>query len=228
MWKNRPKWYLLGKVTVERLSSMLDPKKEDEDFKELSNGLRGSIKTLIQTVDSINKNREELEQQKQLIRSALTQGRYDILEQERAKQLYQNWNAGIQMVPLYPTDYVPPMSQRRETVQLYPLKRDWVQVAPPDLFPNRRSAYPLVGIAGYRVRPLAPLETVTLDQAVLSVAKSEDDPTDTSNLSDQIAKSIQQINKRFQNNVANQYQRIHLAQDVPVSPPLTYIYDTTN
>lgn len=210
------------------MSAKPAPSKEEKEWRKLSAEWRGSIQTLIQTVDSINKNREELEQQKQLIRSALTQGRYDILEQERAKQLYQNWNAGIQMVPLYPTDYVRPITPRRETVKLYPLNRDWVQVAPPDLFPNRRSPYPLVGIAGYRVRPLAPLETVTLDEAVLSVAKNESDPTDTSNLSDQIAKSIQQINKRFQTNVANQYQRIHVAQDVPVSPPLTYIYDTTN
>src|SRR5579871_2788403 len=77
------------------------------EWRRMSDEWRGALTKLLNTLDSVNKNREEVERQKELIRHALTQGRFDIIQRERAMAFYNDWNRGMQMVPLYPEDYLP-------------------------------------------------------------------------------------------------------------------------
>lgn len=135
---------------------------EEVQWARMSRDWKDSLNTLLNTIDTVNKNRYELERQKEIIRKALTQGKYDVLQRERALELYKQWNQGIQMIPLYPQDYQT-MQQLQtdflnnntgESVKLYQLadnqpqitgymydvaptqvvERRWIQVAPPDLF----------------------------------------------------------------------------------------------
>lgn len=81
--------------------------REEREWKTMSAKWRESLSKLVSTLDTVNKNRSELERQKALIRHALTTGKFDQIERERALALYGEWNRGIQMIPLYPEDYAP-------------------------------------------------------------------------------------------------------------------------
>lgn len=137
--------------------------REETEWKTLSAKWREALSKLVNTLDTVNRNRHELERQKQLIRHALTTGKFDQIDKERAFALYQEWNKGIQMIPLYPEDYAPRRvnTSGGESVYLTPLagpdgpegpepvsayvyeldegllasqqKRDWIHVAPPAL-----------------------------------------------------------------------------------------------
>lgn len=138
--------------------------REEREWKAMSTKWRATLSKLVNTLDTVNKNRHELERQKALIRHALTTGKFDQIERERALALYSEWNRGIQMIPLYPEDYTPRHVQPTatdESVYLSPLagpdapepvsayvyeldegllatqqKRDWIHVAPPALLPS--------------------------------------------------------------------------------------------
>lgn len=90
----------------------------EAEWKQLSAQWRESLTKLLDTLDTVNKNRAEVERQKEMLRVALTQGRFDMIDRERALALYGKWNRGIQMVPLYPEDYA---QKQPESVYLSPL-----------------------------------------------------------------------------------------------------------
>jgi hypothetical protein len=124
--------------------------REEAEWRTLSGQWRDSLTKLLNTIDTVNKKRYELDRQKELLRTALTQGKFDVIRREKALALYNEWNRGIQMIPIYPEDY----SSKEESVYLNPLSgadgperqkvrsgwylydlplRDWIHVAPPDL-----------------------------------------------------------------------------------------------
>ena len=146
------------------------PPAEQAEWKKLSGEWKQSLGTLIESIDKVNTKRAELEKQKEMLRRALTQGRYDVIQRERALELYKEWNQGIQMIPLYPEDYAPRLTLQQDmfydnpapSMPMYPLSdsglavnpgnlsgyvyeldegliasqkpREWIHVAPPDLF----------------------------------------------------------------------------------------------
>jgi hypothetical protein len=57
---------------------------EAREFAELKTQWRGALNKVVTSIDGVEKNRAELDRQKELIRSALTQGRLDVLDRERA------------------------------------------------------------------------------------------------------------------------------------------------
>jgi hypothetical protein len=89
----------------------LSEERRDAEWRTMSGEWRRSLSTLLSTLDTVNKKRYEVERQKELIRRALTQGKYDVIERERALEFYRKWNRGIQMVPLYPEDYAQRLPQ---------------------------------------------------------------------------------------------------------------------
>jgi hypothetical protein len=155
--------------------------KEAKEWAEMSKKWQESLTTLLNTIDTVNKNRYEVDRQKDLIRRALTEGKYDVLSKERALELNKQWTQGMQMIPLYPEDYA--SSFPAPTVHLSPIApmiesegplsgyvyeldegmvaaqrgREWIQVAPPPLIveqtePTEQTVF--TAIADWRVQPV--------------------------------------------------------------------------
>lgn len=125
----------------------------EREWKQLSADWRRNLDKLVETLDTLNKSRKEVERQKEQIRIALTQGKFDVIDRERAVAFYNSWNRGIRMLPIHPEDY----SAKPPSVYLSPLAgpdgpdaylyelddglvtmqqpREWIHVAPPPLVP---------------------------------------------------------------------------------------------
>lgn len=139
---------------MQQPQGVVAPGAEQREWKTLSADWRRNLGKLIETLDALNKNRAEVERQKEQIRVALTQGKFDVINRERAVAFYNSWNRGIDMLPIHPEDF----SNKPPAVYLSPLAppdgpeqylyefedglvatqqpREWIRVAPPPFIPT--------------------------------------------------------------------------------------------
>jgi hypothetical protein len=200
--------------------------------------LEEALVKLMNTIESLNRTKSELEREKQLIRDALTNGTAHQLE--RARLLQQKWDEGIQMIPLYPEDFRPRVAADPYpgTVALYPFNsaqyrfegepvvRDWIHVAPPSLGPDPAVVY--VREKASSKRSSLPARVIA-DWRLLKSPHSvgarvwEDNAAPCGTLQSVVREGIRATNSgniafavdHAVPGVANQTQRIYIANQVP-------------